>query len=89
VATLLPDTAVVGKAADLAAHRSGALRVHELVPEDLAVVVAGTTGVTRLLGRISGVQDGATFAGRVLWTRTWHLEEELGWRVLGAHISPL
>ena len=89
VASLTPGTDVIAKAVDLASHRSGRLVIDSLVQDDLVVVVAGRTGVTRVLVTLAGSQDGVSFSGPVLYTRTWTHDDGRGWRVLAAHISPL
>ena len=83
-----PDGARHTKHDDLAAHRDGTSVIEELVQEQLELLVAGTTGVTFLLGRVAGTFDGAPFAARLRYTRTWTYHDERGWRILAAHISP-
>ena len=89
IATLTPDPALVTKDEDLAAHRSRQLVLTELVPEELALVVAGDTGVTRLVAALKGTNRGETFAVRMIYTRTWHRDEAHGWRVMAAQITPV
>jgi ketosteroid isomerase-like protein len=89
VATLMPDPVRVTKAADLEGHRQRRLALSRAVEEELAVVVAGSTGVTWVLMSMAGTFDGAAFETRMLYTRTWHHTPDAGWRVLAAHISPV
>jgi hypothetical protein len=89
IATLMPDPVRVTKAQDLAAHRARRLVLTASAEDELAVVVAGTTGVTWVLMSLAGTVDGAAFEARMLYTRTWHHDEPHGWRVLAAHISPV
>jgi ketosteroid isomerase-like protein len=89
IATLAPGTTRVGKAEDLAAHRSRRLVLTRLVEEDLAVVVVADTGVTWVLTALEGTNDGESFAVRMHYLRTWHRDEEHGWRVLAAQITPV
>jgi len=89
IATLTPDPTLVTKDEDLAAHRSRQLVLTELVPEELALVVAGDTGVTRLVAALKGTNTGETFSVRMIYTRTWHRDEAHGWRVLAAQITPV
>ncbi|GHJ11165.1 hypothetical protein TPA0907_55320 [Micromonospora humidisoli] len=83
-----PDGRTFGKSDDLAAHRSGTSVLDELVEEELELVVAGTTGVTFFRGRVSGTFEGAPFAARLRYTRTWAYDDGYGWRILAAHLSP-
>lgn len=89
IATLMPEATLSTKAEDLAAHRSRELELSRLAEDDLAVVVVGTTAVTRVLLTLSGWYRGVPFTGKMLYTRTWHHSPAHGWRVLAAHISPL
>jgi hypothetical protein len=57
--------------------------------DELAVRVAGTTGVTWVLMSLAGTFDDEPFTTRMLYTRTWHHTPAAGWRVLAAHISPV
>ena len=89
VATLAPRPVRVSKAEDLAGHRQRRLALSRSVEEELAVVVAGSTGVTWVLMSMAGTFDGEPFEARMLYTRTWHHDPAAGWRVLAAHISPV
>jgi hypothetical protein len=89
IATLMPDPVRVSKAEDLAAHRARRLVITSSAEDELALVVAGTTGATWVLMSLAGTVDGAEFAARMLYTRTWHHDPAHGWRVLAAHISPV
>jgi ketosteroid isomerase-like protein len=61
--------------------------VSELVEEAVEVLVAGTTGVTFFVGRVSGTFEGRPMAARLRYTRTWAHDGELGWRIVAAHIA--
>ncbi|MCM0677829.1 nuclear transport factor 2 family protein [Micromonospora phytophila] len=82
-----PDGARHTKQDDLTAHRSRTSIIDNLVEEELELIVAGATGVTFFLGRVTGVLDGSPFAARLRYTRTWVHDDERGWRILAAHIS--
>ena len=89
IATLTPSTTRVTKAEDLATHRSGRLVLTKLVQDDLALVVAGDTGVTWVLTSLEGRSEGEPFSVRMHYLRTWHHDREHGWRVLAAQVSPV
>ena len=89
VATVLPALGLVTKEQDLEAHRSGRLRLSRLDEEDFASVVADPTGMTRVVVSLEGTNIGEPFATRMVYTRTWHRDDEHGWRVLGGHVSPV
>jgi ketosteroid isomerase-like protein len=83
-----PDGASFGKADDLEAHRSGVLRITKLTQEDLDVLLDGDVAITRVTVSAEAVQGGVPTAGRLRYTRTW-VRRDVGWRVLGAHLSVL
>ena len=58
-----PDGSVVTKADDLAAHRSGRLRILRLVEEQLELHDDGASGVTRTVALVEAVQDGTDRVG--------------------------
>ncbi|WP_406070201.1 nuclear transport factor 2 family protein [Micromonospora sp. NBC_01638] len=84
-----PDGRTYRKQDDLAAYRDRRSVVEELVEEELDLLVVGSTGVTFFLGRVAGVFEGAPVATRLRYTRTWAHDDQHGWRVLAAHISPV
>lgn len=83
-----PDGQVVGKEDDLAAHRSGALRITRLVEESVEVSDDGRTGMTRIVASVDAVQSGTAVSARLRYTRLW-LHDTDGWRVLAATITPV
>lgn len=80
-----PDGVLVTKAVDLQAHRDRLLTISTLQQEQLDHVVVGGTGVTALLARLTGSNQGTPFDVRLRYTRTWI--HDGGWRILAAHIS--
>jgi ketosteroid isomerase-like protein len=82
-----PDGELVGKAEDLAAHRSGVFKISELTEEDVRVRLAGDTALTFVVLQIRGTIGEAEVSGRMRYTRTW-TRDGGAWRVIGAHISP-
>ncbi|MBF5030783.1 nuclear transport factor 2 family protein [Micromonospora sp. ANENR4] len=83
-----PDGRLYSKQDDLHVHRSGRQTMTRVDEEDLAVLVAGDTGVTWFLGTVEGTLAGEPFLARVRYTRTWILDEDEGWRLLAAHVGP-
>ncbi|MFI7598907.1 nuclear transport factor 2 family protein [Actinoplanes sp. NPDC049681] len=82
-----PDGRLYSKADDLRVHREGTQVIDSLDEEHLDVVVAGDTGVTWFLGRLTGSIDGTPFDARMRYTRTWIRDDARGWRILAAHAS--
>lgn len=82
-----PDGRLYGKQDDLDLHGTGR-QVMVLVEEhDLLVVTADRVGVTCFYGRLEGTLDGEPFAGQLRYTRTWHYDDDHGWRLLAGHAS--
>jgi hypothetical protein len=83
-----PDGKHYSKQDDLHAHRSGRQSMTRVAEEALAALVVGGTGVTWFLGTLEGVLAGESFLARVRYTRTWIHDEDMGWRLIAAHVSP-
>lgn len=83
-----PDGARYSKDDDLTAYRSGTSVITAITEEDLALVEAGTTGVTFFTGTVTGTFNGQPLTARLRYTRTWTHDPDVGWQVLAAHISP-
>jgi ketosteroid isomerase-like protein len=82
-----PDGSLVGKQEDLAAHRAGVFKIHELEELDLRVLEHGDLAVTFVLVRIRGAIGDEEVGGLMRYTRTWTRDGD-AWRVIAAHISP-
>jgi ketosteroid isomerase-like protein len=82
-----PDGQMIGKAGDLASHRSGVFEIAELDEEEVQVKVLGDMALTFVVLRIRGTIDEAEVSGRMRYTRTWTRDSGT-WRVVAAHISP-
>jgi hypothetical protein len=83
-----PDGKHYSKQDDLHAHRSGWQSLTRVIEEDLAALVVGRTGVTWFLGTLEGAIAGEPFLARVRYTRTWIHDDDKGWRLIAAHVSP-
>lgn len=83
-----PDGTVFTKAQDLAAHRSGALRITGLIEESLEVEDNGQTGVTRTVAAVEAVHEGVMMIARMRYTRLWVCDGG-DWRVLAATFVPV
>jgi ketosteroid isomerase-like protein len=82
-----PDGACYTKQDDLEAQRSRQVMT-KVSEENLEVLADGRTGVTWFLGTLEGTFDGTPFAARLRYTRTWIHDDNYGWRVVAAHMSP-
>ena len=83
-----PDGELATKAADLAAHASGAVRFREHEPQDLrARPIGSRVVVTSLLARLGVEVGGQLVQGIYRYTRVWAREGETEWQVVGGHVS--
>jgi hypothetical protein len=83
-----PDGKLYSKQDDLHAHRSGWQSMTRVAEENLAALVIDGTGVTWFLGTLEGTMAGEPFLARVRYTRTWIHDDDKGWRLIAAHVSP-
>ena len=83
-----PDGQLGTKAQDLAAHRSGVVRVREHEPEELRVRPVGPdVAVAALRARLAVEVAGALVRGTYRYTRVWAREGDGRWRVVGGHVA--
>jgi ketosteroid isomerase-like protein len=80
---------LVGKEDDLAAYRSGLLKVEELTPSERQIRLHGEVAVVSVRMRLSGTYDGGPANGDLRFTRVWALAapERSSWRVVAAHAA--
>lgn len=77
---------VLAKADDLAAHRSGQLKLTRIDAEDQRIQAIDGGAVVTVLCRLAGSFDGQPFAGAFRYTRVWAPTEK-GIQVIAAHCS--
>jgi ketosteroid isomerase-like protein len=84
-----PDGQLGTKAQDLAAHRSGVVRIREHVPTELRVRrVGGDVAIAALRTDMTVEVGGVTVRGTYRYTRVW-ARENGAWRVAGGHVAPV
>jgi ketosteroid isomerase-like protein len=82
-----PDGQLGTKAQDLAAHRSGVVRIREHQPIELRVRRIGSdVAIAALRTRLVVEVNGATVRGTYRYTRVWAREQGT-WRVAGGHVA--
>ncbi|MDR3438708.1 nuclear transport factor 2 family protein [Telmatospirillum sp.] len=75
------------KADDLAAHRSGILKISRLDFSDRQIRPLGdNAAVVVVVADIAGRHDGRDFAGTLRYTRVWRGDGGV-WRIAAAHCS--
>ncbi|HEY0217173.1 MAG TPA: nuclear transport factor 2 family protein [Cellulomonas sp.] len=84
-----PDGGTMDKAADLEAHRSGALRLDRVEELEVEAQVFDGAGITRVVLALSGEDRGIGFEATMTYTRTWcrSVDSPTGWVVVAAHAS--
>jgi hypothetical protein len=81
-----PNGLVYGKQDDLAAHRNGQIRITSLEPSEERVQLFGQIAVVSVRMEMSGMFEGAAFAGPFRYTRIWRAHGD-GWRIVAGHVS--
>jgi ketosteroid isomerase-like protein len=76
---------MLGKEDDLAAHRSGLLRVKELEPSERVVLLLGDVAVVSVRMLLVGTYDGNAANSDFRFTRVWALSPAKTLRVVAAH----
>jgi ketosteroid isomerase-like protein len=76
---------LLGKENDLAAYRSGALKVKELKPSEQQVRLHGDVAIVSVRMQLSGTYDGNPANGDFRFTRLWALSPHKTWHVVAAH----
>jgi hypothetical protein len=80
--------AIVGKQADLAAHRAGLLRLTAMEPSQLEVRAYGSTAVVSVRMLVVGSYEGEEFAGPFRYLRVWMPFGD-GWQVVAGNVTPI
>lgn len=80
------DGRVVGKADDLAMHRSGRLRISKMEPTDCRMLDLGEVVVVSVRMDAAALVDGVAAVGPLRYTRIWTRRPD-GWRIVAGHMS--
>ncbi len=82
-----PTGELVGKADDLAAHRSGQIHIEYMVAQQTTIKLLSDAAIVFVLMDMRGLfQSQPPFAGRYRYTRVWTNQKD-GWQIIAAHIS--
>ena len=76
---------LLGKEEDLAAHRSGMLKIEDLKPSERHVRLYGDVAIVSVRMQLSGTYDGSPANGDFRFTRVWALSPQRTWHVVVAH----
>jgi hypothetical protein len=81
---------LISKHDDLAAHRSGLLRITSLSASDMHVRYSDNTAIVSAHVTIAGTYDGRQTDGDFRFTRVWLFEPvSAAWKVIAAHSTRL
>jgi ketosteroid isomerase-like protein len=83
---VVPSGVVIGKADDLAAHRSGQQRFSTLEVEETQITMHGDTAIAVVTTFLAGSANGQPFEGQFRYIRTW-MKREGGWRIVAGSVS--
>lgn len=76
---------LLSKDDDLAAHRSGALKLMSLEPSEQHVRVLDDVAIVSVRMQLSGTYDGAPANGNLRFTRVWARTLDQRWQIVAAH----
>ncbi|MDQ6479332.1 nuclear transport factor 2 family protein [Dyadobacter sp. LHD-138] len=81
-----PDGLLVGKAADMEAHRNGEIRIDSMKAPETDYRFLPDVTIVFVLMEITGRFQGQKFEGRYRYTRVWQ-NRNGNWQIVAAHIS--
>lgn len=70
---------------DIAAYKSGMLKVRDLQVSERQLRFCGDVGIVSVRTKLSGTYDGVPADGDFRFTRVWALSPDRTWRVVAAH----
>ena len=83
-----PQGSVIDKVEDLSVHQSGNLVVTSYETDELIVRVFGSTAITNLKVRLTGLFKGESFSGVYRYTRTY-LKQNERWQIIAAQATAI
>ncbi|MEH2301456.1 nuclear transport factor 2 family protein [Nostoc sp.] len=83
-----PQGSVIDKVEDLSLHQSGNLVVTSYETDELIVRVFGSTAITNLKVRLTGLFKGESFSGVYRYTRTY-LKQNEQWQIIAAQATAI
>jgi ketosteroid isomerase-like protein len=78
---------LIGKEDDLAAHKSGSLKINELITSEEHIRFLGDVVIVSVRMKINGSYEGTPTNGDLRFTRVWALSSDNEWRVIAGHSS--
>jgi ketosteroid isomerase-like protein len=78
---------IVRKQDDLAAHKSGLIKINELNPSEQQIRLYGEVAIVFVRMQISGTYNGNPANGDFRFTRVWAISPNGTWHIVAAHIG--
>ena len=76
------------KSDDLAAHKSGLLRIDRLEPKTTPIIrLLGDSAIVCVTVELAGAYDSQGFGGAFAYSRVWHRHPDGRWQIEAAHCS--
>jgi ketosteroid isomerase-like protein len=74
-----------GRESDIAAYRSGMLKIEHLVLSEQHILVVHEVGIVSVRAQLTGTYNGNPANGTFRFTRVWSLSPDRSWHVVAAH----
>jgi ketosteroid isomerase-like protein len=81
-----PDGSLIGKAADVDAHRHGEIRITSMKALETDYRLLPDVTIVFVLMEMAGSFQGQTFEGRYRYTRVWQ-NRNGAWQIVAAHVG--
>lgn len=78
---------LMSKEDDLAAHKSGLIKIHELTPSERQIQIHGEVAIVSVRMQIVGSYDGNPANGDFRFTRVWAISGSGTYHIVAAHIG--
>ncbi|PSN15631.1 DUF4440 domain-containing protein [filamentous cyanobacterium CCT1] len=78
---------LLGKQDDLAAHKSGLIKIHDLEPSEQHIQIYGEMAIVSVRMQLSGSYNGSPANGDFRFTRVWAISSSGNWYIVAAHIG--
>jgi ketosteroid isomerase-like protein len=78
---------MISKQDDLAAHKSGLIKIYELNPSEQKIRLHGEVAIVFVRMQIFGLYDSNPANGDFRFTRIWAMSPTGTWQIVAAHIG--
>ncbi|KAM3103628.1 nuclear transport factor 2 family protein [Phormidesmis sp. 146-12] len=78
---------IISKQDDLAAHKSGLIKIYELTPSERQIRLYGEVAIVFVRMQIVGTYNSNPANGDFRFTRVWAVSSNGTWQIVAAHIG--